>query len=483
MASATLSLGSAGYDLLEAISSPADSQLSVKKSGNAHQIKSTTTDNTIEGLGIITSEALDQVDPDFESWERKGGSTDQNSFFGKDNVNIFANVSDFQAALGSFADTLNIFGDVSGSTIELDSSDTVGNFNDILNIQGSLKSIDGDLNSVDNEIYAGSGNDTIRIAGSAENANIFLGFGNDSLVISGAATNVDVKGDEAGFINGNDYIEFRAAATDVRVQSGGGNDTVIFSKGLDSSSLDLTSDSTYSSDYSLSTPLTGLSAVELGSGNDSLVLGKGTYSDASFNTGSGTDTVSIGSGSFTNVKFQLDGNWDTDYEGYEGSEDNNASNFDGGDKLTTAANSWFTSSEFSSNNSLGDTLVFGSGNIFSDTNVYLGQGNDSIVFGGGSSFANYLATNSTISTGFGADTIVFGSSSIFNGNFNLDLGNDDAVDVVRFGVNNQFLPNDLTSEFRIIGAGDNDMLFVGAQAYRYDTSYDTWVIEGNDSLS
>jgi len=478
MASATLSLGSAGYDLLEAISTstPVASQLSVKKSGNAHQIKSTTTDNTIEGLGIITSEALDHQDPDFESWERKGGSTDQNSFFGKDNVNIFANVSDFQAALGRYADTLNIFGDVSGSTIELDSSDTDGNFNDILNIQGSLKSIDGDLNSVDNEIYAGSGNDTIRIAGSAENANIFLGFGNDSLVISGAATNVDVKGDEAGFINGNDYIEFRAAATDVRVQSGGGNDTVIFSKGLDSYSLDLTSDSTYSSDYSLSTPLTGLSAVELGSGNDSLVL-KGTYSYASFNTGSGTDTVSIGSGSFTNVKFQLDGNWDTDYQGI------NDSNFVGGDKLTSAANSSFTDSEFSSNNSLGDTLVFGSGNIFNSTSFYLGQGNDSIVFGSGSVFINYSATDSTISTGYGADTIVFGSSSIFNGNFNLDLGNDDAVDVVRFGVNNQFLPNDLTSEFRIIGAGDNDMLFVGAQAYRYDTSYDVWVIKGNDSLS
>jgi len=469
MASATLSLGSAGYDLLEAISTSADSQLSVKKSGNAHQIKSTTTDNTIEGLGIITSEALDQEDPNLESWERKGGSTAQNSFFGKDNVNIFANVSDFQAALGSFADTLNIFGDVSGSTIELDSSDTVGNFNDILNIQGSLKSIDGDLNSVYNEIYAGSGNDTIRIAGSAENANIFLGFGNDSLVISGAATNVDVKGDEASFINGNDYIEFRAAATDVRVQSGGGNDTVIFSKGLDSSSLDLTSDSTYSSDYSLSTPLTGLSAVELGSGNDSLVLGKGTYSDASFNTGSGTDTVSIGSGSFTNVKFQLDGNWDTDSLGLDNF------NLEGGDKLTSAANSSFTDSEFSSDNSLGDTLVFGSGNIFNNTNFYLGDGDDSIVFGSGSIF-----NDSTISTGYGADTIVFGSSSLFNENLTLDLGNDGFSDVVRFGVNNEF-PLD-TTEFRIIGADESDMLFVGAVAYTYSTN-GSWMVAGSDSLS
>ena len=471
MASATLSLGSAGYDLLEAITSSSDSQLNVKRSGNAHQIRSTQQDNTIDGLGLTTGLLEQSADDD---WTRKAGSTatTQQTILNSSNVNIFANVSDFQAALGSNADTLNIFGNVIGSTIELDSPDTSGIFNDILNIQGSLTSIDGDLTSVNNEIYAGDGNDTIRIAGSAQNANIFLGFGNDSLVISGAATNVDVKGDEKYGLNGTDYIEFRDAAKDVRVQSGGGGDTLIFSKGLDSSSQDLGSDSTYSESYS--TPLTGLSAVELGSGRDSLVLGKGSYRDATFNTGSDADTVSIGGGDFTNVKFQLDGNWDTD--SYGGNEEN----FDGGDKLTTAANSWFTSTEFSSNNSLGDTLVFGSGNIFDNTSFYLGQGNDSIVFGSGSIFNNYSATDSTISTGYGADTIVFGSSSSFNGNLTLDLGNDGFSDVVRFGVNNEFSPN--TSEFRIIGADESDMLFVGAVAYTYNTN-DGWMQAGYDSLS
>jgi hypothetical protein len=471
MASATLSLGSAGYDLLEAItsSSSSDSQLSVKRSGNAHQIRSTQQDNTIDGLGLTTGLLEQSADDD---WTRKAGSTatTQQTILNSSNVNIFANVSDFQAALGSNADTLNIFGNVSGSTIELDSSDTSGIFNDILNIQGSLLSTDANYGSVENEIYAGGGSDTIRIAGLAQNANIFLGLGNDSLVISGAATNVDIKGDEKDGLNGNDYIEFRAAATDVRVQSGGGGDTVIFSKGLDSSNSDLASNSTYSDDYS--TPLSGLAAIELGSGKDSLVLGKGSYRDATFNTGSDADTVSIGGGDFTNVKFQLDGNWDTD--SYGGNEEN----FDGGDKLTTAANSLFTSTEFSSNNSLGDTLVFGSGNIFDNTSFYLGQGNDSIVFGSGSTFNS--ATDSTISTGYGADTIVFGSSSSFNGNLTLDLGNDGFSDVVRFGVNNEFSPN--TSEFRIIGADESDMLFVGAVAYTYNTN-DGWMQAGYGSLS
>jgi hypothetical protein len=473
MASATLSLGSAGYDLLEAISYPDDSQLNVSKAGNSYQINSTVKGVAIDALGLTTGAFVTNPSQSTSDWLQKPGSTAQSSFLTSSNVNIFSDVSNFNAALGAQADTLNIFGSVSGSLIELDNKDDpTGNFNDILNIQGDLKSGSNDVNT----IFSGGGNDTIRIAGSAEDANIFLGFGNDSLVISKDATNVDVKGDDSGDVNGNDYIEFRGNAFNTRVNSGGGADTVVFAKGLNSEQSDLGSDDTYFND-GLPTPLTGLAAVELGSGNDSLVLGKGAhFENATFNTGSGNDTISIGAAEFSNVKFQLDGFHDTDTNG------DYAQNFTGGDKLTTAANSWFTSSEFYSNNSLGDTLVFGSGNIFSDTNVYLGQGNDSIVFGGGSSF-NYLATNSTISTGFGADTIVFGSNSSFNGNFNLDLGNDDAVDVVRFGVNNQFLPNDLTSEFRIIGAVDNDMLFVGAQAYRYDTSYDTWVIEGNDSLS
>ena len=444
MASATLSLSSAGYDLLEYLDAPGTEQLSVKKAGNAHQIKSTVKGNTIDALGISTDPSL------------------TNS-----NVNVFASVSDFKADLDNGADTLNIFGNVSGSEIQLDNSfQNSGNFNDILNIQGNLNSVDGGLSSVDNIIYAGGGNDTIRIAGSIENSNIFLGTGNDSIIIGGNATNVDIKGDEYESINGNDYIEFRGAATDVRVQSGGGSDTVIFSKGLNSSVPDLTSD--------FSNVLSGLAAVELGSGNDSLILGKGTYENATFNTGSGTDTISIASGSFTNVNFQLDGAWDTSYDG---AVDENLA---GGDKLTSAANTWFTTTNFSSNNAVGDTLVFGSGNIFTDTNFYLGQGNDSLVFGSGSTFNNWNDIGSTINTGLGADTIVFGSGASFFDNTTLNLGNDGVEDIVRFAANS-FTPN--APEIRIIGADDNDVLFVGTDSYHYDTSIDNWLLNGSDTIS
>jgi len=444
MASATLSLSSAGYDLLEYLDAPGTDQLSVKKAGNAHQIKSTVKGNTIDALGISTDLSL------------------TNS-----NVNVFASVSDFKADLYNGADTLNIFGNVSGSEIQLDNSfQNSGNFNDILNIQGNLNSVDGGLSSVDNIIYAGGGNDTIRIAGSIENSNIFLGTGNDSIIIGGNATNVDIKGDEYESINGNDYIEFRGAATDVRVQSGGGSDTVIFSKGLNSSVPDLTSD--------FSNVLSGLAAVELGSGNDSLILGKGTYENATFNTGSGSDTISIASGSFTNVNFQLDGAWDTSYDG---AVDENLA---GGDKSTSAANTWFTTTNFSSNNAAGDTLVFGSGNIFTDTNFYLGQGNDSLVFGSGSTFNNWNDIGSTINTGLGADTIVFGSGTSFFDNTTLNLGNDGVEDIVRFAANS-FTPS--APEIRIIGADDYDVLFVGTDSYHYDTSIDNWLLNGSDTIS
>ena len=449
MASATLSLNSAGYTLVEYLDGGDEDQLTASKAGKTHQIKSTVKGNTIDALGI---------------------SADQSS----NNVNIFASVSNFRATLdGDYpaytpnisgnADTLNIFGNVSGSEIELDDSwINPGNFNDVLNIQGDLNSVDGGSSSVDNKIYAGGGNDTIRISGSTENSNIFLGAGNDSIVIGGNATNVDIKGDEYEFINGNDYIEFRGEATDVRVQSGGGSDTVIFSKGLGSSVPDLTSDS-----FNV---LSGLAAVELGSGNDSLKLGKGTYENATFNTGSGTDTISIASGTFTNVNFQLDGAWDTTYN------DELDYNLAGGDKLTSATNTWFTGTNFSSDNVAGDTLVFGSGNIFTDTNFYLGQGNDSIVFGSGSTFNNWNDIGSTINTGLGADTIVFGSGASFFDNTTLDLGNDGAEDIVRFAANS------FIHDIMIVGADDNDLLFVGTDSYRYVTFFDSWLINGIDTI-
>lgn len=473
MASSTLSIGSAGYDLLEALDSQTPSQLSVKKSGNSTQIRASVTGVEIDGLGFTTAQFDSQ---DRTGLQRTGNSTTQTNFDSSSNVNIFANVSDFNAALGGNADTLNIFGDVSGSLIQLDNkADATGNFNDILNIQGDLKT----GSNGNNTIYSGGGNDTIRIAGSAEDANIFLGFGNDSLVISGNATNVDVKGDDLGAPNGNDYIEFRGDAIDTRVNAGGGGDTVIFSKGLSTDQSDLTPDTITFSDNYVPTPSTGLAAVELGSGNDSLVLGKGSYfTNATFNTGSGNDTVSIGNATvFNNVKFQLDGFHDTASNGSYNQS------LIGGDKLTSATNSQFTKTDFSSNNIAGDTLVFGSGNTFIGTNFYLGQGADSLVFGTGTSFSSLFDDYSTINTGLGADTIVFGSGTSFGGNTTLNLGGDDnAQDVVRFAANG-FTPNALESDIRIVGASDNDILFVGTDSYMYNTSSDSWLTNSNYTIS
>ena len=415
----TLSLGSAGYDLLD----PIGQLQSIGRSGSAFQLKSKVAGTTIDQLGVADTGV------------------------GSSNVNVFGSVSNFQAALGDKADTLSIFGDVNGGFIYLDDKNSSGSFNDILNVQGNLRS----SGQSDNQIYGGGGNDTIRIAGSAEDASIFLGLGNDSLVISGSSVNVDIKGDDDGSFNGNDYIEFRGTATDTSVNSGGGNDTVIFSKGLSSTVSELNSDP-----FNTLNAVSGLAAVELGSGNDSLVLGNGTYENATFNTGSGKDTISLGSAYLSNVRIELDGAWDTSPNG--GFEQNLA----GGDKLTSGLNSSFFETQFSSNNSLGDTLVFGSGNSFYDTGFNLGQGNDSLVFGSGSAFIE-----STINTGEGADTIVFGANSSYS-NLTLDLGNDSKIDFVRFAA-------DPTSDIRITGASDGDVLIVGAQYYNYSTSSDSWV--------
>ena len=67
--------------------------------------------------------------------------------------------------------------------------------------------------------------------------------------------------------------------------------------------------------------------------------------------------------------------------------------------------------------------------------------------------------------------------------FNLNLGGDDnAQDVVRFAANG-FTPNALESDIRIVGASDNDILFVGTVSYMYNTSSDSWLTNSNYTIS
>jgi hypothetical protein len=454
MPSATLAIGSAGYNLLDALeggNGTAKEDIKVSRSGSSYSIRSK--DGTdIENLAIGSQNLRPEDGLDASS-----------------NVNIFSGLLDFEASLDKGGDTLNIFGDVEGGFFELDSrehrnnqSNATLNGRDLLSIRGDLTR-GSDSRTEVNRIYTGGNDDTVRITGKVEDAFIFLGSGNDSLSIGGNSFNLDVTGDA-----GNDYIEFRGDAGTlsdggVRVQGGEGSDTVIFRNVFQGSSAEkdpLFGD--YDDNTVISDP--GTSAVDLGKGNDSLVLGKGA-TNVDVNTGSGKDTVSL-NGSFENVKFHLDGvNW---------REPNTLDN-QGGDRIAASNGATFTNSTFSSNNNDGDSLIFGSNTTFYGTKVYLSTeesfdrqgGTDSLVFG-----SNSLFYDSTISTGYGSDTIVFGSNSIFE-NLAINLGNKDGDgDQIRFAAGTDF------ENVSIYGAGSGDTLFIGSTAYYYDDLQDNFYSNG-----
>ena len=445
MVATTLALGTSSYALLESLGDPGGgAQLKVTKSGSSTTIRATGgPTGEIDGLGLTTGSHQSPNESGFGGaiiGNGNGGETEINS-----NINAFANLKDFQASLGGAGDTLNVFGGIEGSRIYLDRSlEGVQNGftedgSDLLSVSGSITQ---GSNLQDNLIYSGSGNDTIRIAGSIEDAFVFLGAGNDSFT-AGSGKNVDVKGDA-----GNDYIQFKGQSTDVRIDSGNNADTIVLS-GLEGGNSDLGSDpneaaGTYGNDPFVFSSQ-GKAAINMGSGNDSLVLGSGNYTNASFNTNIGNDTISIAKGSyFDNAYFQL----------------GNAQLIDNTDKdkFTSAQGNQFFGTTISSNNGGADSLVFGSTTTFDDSGIALSGGSDSVVFG-----SNSIITNSYMNTGSGGDTLVFGSNTTFT-DLSINLGGDDgAVDHIYFNANSGNL-----DEVEITGANNGDYLYIGATTFSYN---------------
>lgn len=405
MPASTLALGSSYYELLD--------QVSVSQSGKSTLIRNTNADGIapIEGLGIAGTSGIE-------------------------NVSLRGNVEDLFVNLGGSRDTLNVLGDIENAQIlldeELNGAEVSGQGNDLLNISGSLTSSQGSTNS----IWAGGGNDTIRIAGLVENTQIHLGSGDDSLVIGDNASDVYVAG--AG---GLDYIEFRGMATDVIVNLGDDSDTVVFRQEFAGDSFD--------------DDIFATAAVELGGGNDSLILSSGAR-NAEINTGSGNDTVRL-TGTFDSASFHLDGTLE--------------SNLIGGDLITASSGTQFYNTSFTSFNLNGDTLLVGTGAGFLDSEIFFGSGDDSISFGSGSSIFD-----ATFSLGGGADTLVFGSGSIL-GNVLIELGDDYDIDLVRF--------SDTVSldGVTIRGAGTGDILYIGADQYFYGNSGSDTMLVGYEGVT
>lgn len=87
-----------------------------------------------------------------------------------------------------------------------------------------------------------------------------------------------------------------------------------------------------------------------------------------------------------------------------------------------------------------------------NSKIDMGEGNDYVVFGGN-------VKDTSIRLGTGSDRVDFeGNIS----NTKLNLGNDSNRDVVKLSESSEF------SGFRINGADENDVLFIGSSEYQYD---------------
>ena len=394
----TLTLGQASYELLENLSGA----IAVNRGAGtttAFDVRSGPTGSgTIEGLNI----------------EAQAGTTKPG------NVNIFSDISELNANLSGGSDILNLFGSTTKANINTDGVNPSPG-NDLLN---ALK------NLTDSKIATGAGKDTIRVAGSANETEFNLGDGNDSLAVNGLSSDLTV---DLG--TGNDVAQFRGEITDGEFVAGEGNDTVQFFAGLSGSSP---------YDLEQSTPASAF--VDLGSGNDALLIGGNTNNyNLQVQAGEGNDTLTL-QGTFDNTVFDL-----------------------GVGKNTLSLTSGnLNDSLIKSSSTTGDSLIFGAGTIINNiqegSGILLGNGNDSVVFGG--------VVTSLIDTGFGADTIVFGARSTavgaeINLGFDISAGSSAAIDKIYFNMSKADVITNFAS-LRITNADSSDILYVGTGSY---TSY------------
>ena len=386
----TLALGDSGYQLLDLDGEP---------SSNARVSSRTRRD--VDQAVVTARGALD----DFSIGGNEGAQS----------VSVSGLTTNLFASLGQGSDTLSLRGTAESAQILLDDSPERAGYVPSLsgNDQFTASSLTGN-----SYVWAGGGDDTIRVTGSADGALFDLGDGNDVLRVSGSSAGLNVA---AGA--GDDSLQFNggvgsADGSTSRIDAGAGNDTVVINGGVVNTD------------------------VFLGLGNDSLVV-RGGGEAFGVDADVGSDTIAL-SGDFTDAYLGLGGG---DRVRVDGS-------FSGSVESTSSA----------------DTLVFGSYSNVSSSVFAMGDGNDSLVFGA-------VLADTLIDLGAGDDTIVFGAySAMLETTLDLSGGGADqiylATDLARddFGYQN-------LDKFVITGADDNDVLWVGSSTlskYGYNSGEGVW---------
>lgn len=433
MATSTLALGQASYDLLESLEKVTQS---INKDGSTTQtVRATQRGGEISGLRVEGS--LEGGIYNFNIADRSVGMViaDNLDSFNSTNINFLANADQANVALGNGNQRFNASGAFTNSTL------SSGEGYDTVRIGGAATGTDINLGNED-----GWGSKFVTISRAQTDLDVNTGGGNDSLLFLGTLT----AGGDPNNKPWSNSIDPSPQEYSNIINSGKGNDTVILIGGVK-----------------------GNYEVQLSEGDDSVIFGARSASEYfSLDTGIGSDTVTLGY--ITNnarINLGTDGFYSDSLVLGLGAEITNStitSGQDSGDFLTFNGNVTATDLNLGAG---GDSIQanafvsFGSGT--SSTAWDLGAGNDTLIFNGD------LSGGGIINLGSGQDSIaLFGGGNggqwywNWNDSLLIDLGIDSEADTIEFGDPYAY------SGFAIQNFGIEDILIIGGSSYGYnDLSY------------
>ena len=440
MAATTLALGSASYELLDALV--------------------TTSPNSTPGTGATATLSAKQRGGTI------GGAT------GAEKVDLTV---PFGTAAGQ-ASALNVSSVSNGLIVRDNDSALVGGSS------GSDATVNFLANASNAQVLLGGGNNRFNASRDFVASALNSGDGNDSIRIGGAA-----NGSLFNTAGGNDSLIVGKTSADVDANLGAGNDSALFLGALIAGS-----DSTKSWDSSVQAhdQFNGdyNNIVNLGEGNDSASFQGGVTGNYELQMGGGADTTVFGSRSL-NSGFLLDTGSGSDST-VLGFQTNNVEIQLGSGPFSDTLvlglgadllNSTISSSQSGISQGLGDRLLF-AGDLMS-VGIQLGSGRDSLNLTGTASFAG---PTDSWSLADGNDTVILGASSDVFGHglislgagadslfmagtgddFMIDLGSDWSADTIAFAATSP------SGEFGYTGLTINnfsngDILLIGNDVLTY----------------
>ena len=339
------------------------------------------------------------------------------------NANVASGYFDISAGSSGADDTLNFL----PSSVSVVSTTIKGGAGtDQISLYGA-NDVVLDVSSMDS-VFGGTGADTLLFTGSVLKSSIVAGSGNDSIVMAGTgmtgntidlgvgtdtikfttATNADDVTVTSTTISGAKSLTYEKAATAVGITTGAGADVVVFEGAVSGAGVISTNSGNDSIQFLKSAAFTG--GANLGAGADS-VYGADVISNSTISGAAGKDTFLIS----TLSNAAIYGGSDQDSVNITGSLYGATIDFGAGHRL-------FSLTVGATNSTIAggvgnDTFLVASSNLKTASKIDGGAGKDSVSFGG-------VLSGGSVVGGADNDTLNFSAAVNNNAIVSGDAGSD-----------------------------------------------------------